>query len=145
MEYLVLLIPVVMLIGLGSIGRFTEQAHLRRLDAAEAALSHIAVTNTKTAPPGMTVVSDPFVIGEAVIGSDYLKTALASLRAIVGGEIRSFQKLLERGRREAIVRMLREADARGATSVINVRVERAEMGSAQLPAAEIIATGTAIR
>lgn len=93
----------------------------------------------------MTVVSDPFVIGEAVIGSDYLKTALASLRAIVGGEIRSFQKLLERGRREAIVRMLREADARGATSVINVRVERAEMGSAQLPAAEIIATGTAIR
>lgn len=139
------IIVIAMLIGFGSIGWFTEHAHLRRLVAEEAALAHITVTNLKQAAANMTVVPDPFVIGEVVIGSDYLKTAIASLRGIIGGEIRSYRTLMDRGRREALVRMLRQADAQGATAVINVRIERAELGSAQLPAAEIIATGTAVR
>ena len=145
MEALVYLIPLAMLVIFGSVGWLTERNHLSQLDREEAELAHITVTNLKSAPAGMKVVGQPFVIGEAVIGSDYLKTAFASLRAIVGGEIKSFQRLLERGRREAIVRMKRQAAGAGASTVINVRVERAEMGSANLPAAEIIATGTAVR
>ncbi len=143
-DFILPIIVVAMLVGFGSIGWLTEQAHLRRLKAAEASLAHIVVTNLKLPAAGMTVIPEPFVIGEVVIGSDYLKTALASLRGIIGGEVRSYQTLMERGRREALVRMMREADARGAKSVINVRIERAELGSAQLPAAEIIATGTAV-
>lgn len=142
--YWIYLIPIAMLIVFGTAGWLTERNHLRALERQEADLAHITVTNLKTAPAGMSIVAQPFVIGEAVIGSDYLKTALASLRAIVGGEVKSFQRLLERGRREALVRMLRQADQSGAKAVINVRVERAELGSANLPAAEIIATGTAV-
>ena len=93
--------------------------------------------------------SGALVVGSVVIAEDYFKRVAASLKSLVGGNIRSYESLLERGRREAIVRMKEEARRLGATHVVNVRLETASLSedwSGQRPmfSAEFIAYGTAL-
>ena len=82
-----------------------------------------------------------------MVASDYFKTFAAGLRKIVGGELRTFDSLMVRARREACVRMLESARNLGATGVINVRFSTSNIGSmGRRPAAmvEMFAYGTAI-
>ena len=140
-------LPVLLvLIGLG-VGTAVERSHLRDLARREAALRGIGATNLRTVPAGMRVVSSQLVSGSVVIGSDYFKTLAAGLRKIIGGELRSFERMMERARREALCRMLEDAQRLGATAVINVRYETANiggMGPNSMPMAEVVAYGTAV-
>ena len=73
----------------------------------------------------------------------------ASLKSLVGGRLVAYESLLERGRREAIVRMKTEARQLGASVVVNVRLETASLsedwsGSRPIFSAEFIAYGTAL-
>ena len=142
--------PVVILLILGfSIGSLVERAHFKRLAASEAALSDISVTDLQSLPPGWEAESCGLVFGEAVIASDYFKTFAASLRKLVGGELRTFESLMIRARREALVRMLKSARQMGANHVANVRFATSNIGSMRRrrPAAmvEMYAYGTALR
>lgn len=134
-----------LLIGLIA-GSLNERNHFRRLAADEAQLSHILVTNLKHIPhtiePGGVLVS-----GNVVIAVDYFKRIMAALRMIFGGELRAYQTLMTRARREAIVRMKREADALGATAVHNVRIEFSSIGSqpSKIGGTELLAYGTAVK
>ena len=140
-------LPVLLvLIGLG-VGTAVERSHLHDLARREAALRGIGATNLRTVPAGMRVVSSQLVSGSVVIGSDYFKTLAAGLRKIIGGELRSFERMMERARREALCRMLEDAQRLGATAVINVRYETANiggMGPNSKPMAEVVAYGTAV-
>ena len=82
------------------------------------------------------------VLGQAVIASDYLKRFLARLRNIFGGEMRSYETLLTRARREAILRMLDRARTMGYDAVCNVRINTATIGRGMV---EALASGTAYR
>ena len=87
------------------------------------------VTDLKTCPGG----ADPqrggeLVQGQAVIATDYLKSFLATLRNIFGGEVKSYESLLQRARREAILRMMAEARRRGYNAVCNIRLTMSENG-----------------
>ena len=89
------------------------------------------------------------VVGSVVIAEDYFKRVAASLKSLVGGNLRSYETLLERGRREAVVRMKKEARRLGATQVVNVRFETASLsedwsGRRPMFSAELIAYGTAL-
>jgi len=55
------------------------------------------------------------VSGNVVIAMDYFKKIIANLKSLVGGSLDSYETMLERARREAIVRMLKQADELGAT------------------------------
>jgi uncharacterized protein YbjQ (UPF0145 family) len=84
-----------------------------------------------------------------VIAEDYFKRVAAALKGLVGGRIVAYESLLERGRREALVRMKERARQLGATQVVNVRLETASLSedfSGQRPmfSAEFIAYGTAL-
>lgn len=129
-------------------GTATERAHFRRLEIAERELLTIPMTDLRTPPPDLAPSSAFFVTGSVVIGSDYFKTFAAWLRNLVGGEVRSFERLLERARREAICRLLREAHDGGARAVINLRIDTSRIGTSQkksgMPMVEVIASGTAI-
>ncbi len=138
------------LVGLGYVvGRWREQTHLESLATREATLGHIVMTDLKTiAGPG-EVSGANLVMGEAVIASDYFKTFATQLRKLVGGEMKSMQSLVDRARREAIVRMLEQADRGGATEVHNVRLETSNIrsatsGSKGAISVEMLAFGTAI-
>ncbi len=138
------------LIGLGYlVGHWREQSHLKSLAKREAALGHIVVTDLKTVANPKTASSGCLVMGEAVIATDYFKSIATQLRNLVGGEMKSMQSLVDRARREAIVRMLQQADRAGATEVHNVRLETSNIRSAtsQKKAAisvEMLAFGTAV-
>ena len=66
------------------------------------------------------------------------------------GRIVVYESLLDRGRREALLRMKEQATAWGATQVINVRLEtsnigRSASGNSNMVAIEVMAYGTGIR
>jgi uncharacterized protein YbjQ (UPF0145 family) len=122
--------------------------HFRRLAEREAALSHILVTDLRSLPPGCAAKPFGFVTGEVVISSDYFKTFAASLKKLVGGELRTFETLMERARREALVRALESADRMGANRLVNVRFATSNIGSMKrkrmAAMVEMYAYGTAI-
>lgn len=124
-----IVIPIFFLILAWITGRTAERRHLRSLDRREQALKDMLVTDIKTFPGG----ADPrrqaaLVHGGAVIATDYLKSFLAGIRKIFGGELHSYRSLMERARREAILRMLQEAHRQGYNAVCNVRLNSADIG-----------------
>ncbi len=143
------ILPVVAFLILGfSIGTIVERAHFRRLARREKALSDMLLTDTKSIPEGCVPESCGLVIGDVVVAADYFKTFVAGIRKMIGGELRTYETLLERARREAIVRMMESARAMGANRVINVRLSTSTVGSSQrrrqAAMVEIYAYGTAI-
>ena len=82
-----------------------------------------------------------------LISIDFFKKFVAGLRNLVGGRVSAYESLLERARREAILRMKAEAQARGAKSVWNVRIETSSItkdATQGVAAVEVIAFGTAV-
>jgi uncharacterized protein YbjQ (UPF0145 family) len=139
---------VLLAVGL-FVGRANERRHFRQLAADEAELRGIVVCSERGAADGGTVTSGTLVVGSVVIGEDYFKRVAAGLKSLVGGNLVSYESLLDRGRREAIVRMKKEARRLGATRVVNVRLETASLsedwrGQRPLFSAEFIAYGTAL-
>ena len=86
------------------------------------------------------------VTGEVVISGDYFKNFVANLKSIFGGRLTTFESVLDRGRREAILRMREKA--RYANFIINTRIESVMLndvyGKESVPQCAIIAYGTAV-
>jgi len=66
----------------------------------------------------------------------------ASLKSIVGGELKGMTKMLADGRRHAQQRLEEEAGAKGADAVVAFRFDTSELGGTWT---EICAYGTAVR
>ena len=131
-------------------GRTAERRHLRSLHRREQELADMMISNVKTftgdadAQKGATMV-----LGEAVIATDYLKSFLAKIRKILGGELKSYESLMQRARREAMLRMLYRARELGYDAVCNVRLDPSDIGGATQRRGAVLvaicATGTAYK
>lgn len=123
-------LPALLLTVWWAIGRATERRHLRRLAEREAAVRAFPVTSLKMAAGAARDSGRPpaLVCGEAVVASDGFKTWVFGLRHVVGGESRTFRRLHERARREAVLRMVEEAKARGFDAICNVRFDAVDIG-----------------
>lgn len=133
--------PLVFLLVGGAAGTVAERRHTRSLATREKSLAAIRVDERDVFRAGQPARADAvLVVAEVVIASDYLKTFLASLRTLVGGEVQSFAKLLGRGRREAIIRLQEQARAQGRDAVCNVRLTTSQIGKIMCA---IQASGTA--
>ena len=140
-------VPLVLLILGLVIGGAIEASHMRRLDREEQALSQIVMSNLRWLPPNWRASDGVLVTGEAVIATDYFKVFLATLRNFFGGRVRSYETLVARARREAIVRMLKQVQAVGANVVWSVRIETATIQGKQQGKSggiEVLAYGTAM-
>jgi uncharacterized protein YbjQ (UPF0145 family) len=93
--------------------------------------------------PGRQVVE---VLGEVMgltvrsrnIGSQFG----ASLKSLIGGELKGMTKALVASRHEVVDRMVEEAEAKGADAILAMRFDTSEMGPNWT---EICAYGTAVR
>jgi uncharacterized protein YbjQ (UPF0145 family) len=143
------LVIFVCLLGLGfGVGSYLEKKHYQSIREREEALRPLLVISSKHLPEMASVPRTDLVRGSVVVSIDYFKRFLASLRMIFGGRLGSYESLIDRGRREAILRMKEEAKALGATMIFNVRFETSSVfkggGKNSVGSIEVLAYGTAI-
>ena len=125
-------------------GRFVEKRHYRVLIRREAE-SDVMIFTDSNVPPGLGLKTQQLVVGSAVISNDYFKAVLSSLRKIFGGNIGAYETLLDRARREAVLRMKSEARALNADTVINVKFETTSISKGKsVVTVEVLAYGTAV-
>lgn len=146
--FMQILFPLLLVLTFMLIGKGMELHHFRELERREKQLSGIIVTNLKTIPPQYSNAEPILVMGSAVIATDYFKVFAAGLRNLFGGEMKSYVTLMERARREAVVRMLEQATQQGATAVWNIRYETSTTQGQQKKkpgGVEVLAYGTALK
>ena len=142
-------VPLALLfVGLTA-GKITEANHFARLKRREEKARGVIVSNVKSYVLDRQVQYAKLISSNVVISTDYFKSICASLRRLVGGRIISYEKLVERGRREALLRLKDEAAALGADFVLNVRFEtmtvaRSSQGKG-VTGIEVLAYGTAVK
>lgn len=144
---------VVLLIVGYVFGTIGQSNHYRSIRQREVRFRDILVFNEKQPPPEFSGQEFTLVCGSVVMGSDYFRQFVAGIKAIFGGRLTSFEAMLDRGRREAILRMKEEARRIGAKAIFNVRLETSTLsfshsngnGKAGLACMELVAYGTAWR
>ena len=119
---------LVLLVG-GLWGRRAEKLHFADLLRREKIYDNFPIYNVRKAPSGYEPFDAGLVSGAVVISEDAGKRFLARLKNMVGGNIKSYETLLERARREARLRMLEQASAAGANAVVNVRYDTSDLSS----------------
>ncbi|WP_430459858.1 YbjQ family protein [Thalassolituus sp. LLYu03] len=142
------LVVFLVLLALGySFGRLAESRHYRSIHAREDAMRHLLVLPDRMPPLDFSQHDSTLVTGSVVISVDYFKTVAAGLRGIFGGRVGAYESLLDRARREAILRMQEEALALGADAVFNLKFETSRIGQNAgkgLGSVEVLAYGTAL-
>jgi uncharacterized protein YbjQ (UPF0145 family) len=104
--------------------------------------SDLLLTNIETVP-GRTIVEHyGLVTGSTVRAKHIGRDLMASLKNIVGGELKGYTELLGEARQEAVRRMVDQARALGANAVVNVRFSTSSVTAG---ASELYAYGTAVR
>ena len=128
----------------GTVARLGKETF--RLTAAEPSLAWLSQVAD---PFDVEIERADLVMGSVVVSHDYFKRFLAQLRIIVGGRIKSYEPLLDRARREAVLRMKEQALARGHHTVVNIRLETSRLANSQrggkgTAGVEMLAYGTAL-
>ncbi len=143
-------LPLLILIGAYLIGSYIEKRHFRKIIEREKALQGFPVTTFAAMPSKWQVSGVEMVSGNVVVSLDYFKRVIAGLRTIVGGRVKTYEPLLERARREALLRMTETARKRGYDAVMNVRLETSRLANATgkgqgTAGVEMLAFGTAVK
>ncbi len=143
-QFLFVILLLIMAFFTGSIA---ERRHYKSIIRREGALGDMVVIVAKTLPPMSPAPATALVRGSVVISVDYFKRFLARLRMIFGGRIHTYESLLDRARREAILRMQEQARELGATMIFNMRFETSSISKGRKDAVgtvEVLAYGTAV-
>jgi uncharacterized protein YbjQ (UPF0145 family) len=142
------LVVFIVLVFLGFVfGRHAEQKHFKSILQREKDYAALLAFSERFPPPDLDVRDAALVAGSVVVSIDYFKRIAAGLRSFFGGRIAVYESLIERARREAILRMKEEAMARGASMIVNVKLETASITKGaedQIGAVEVYAYGTAL-
>ena len=145
MDILIFLI----LLGVGYfIGNRRERKHYEDIKRREKSTLHVPVMSWGAKQEMPYAHEAELFVGSVVVANDYFKTISAALRNLVGGRVTVYETLIDRGRREAMLRMKESAIEWGASQVVNVRFETSNIagqGQSGMGAVEIMAYGTGIR
>ena len=140
------LIVFLLLVTLGYVfGTGAERRHLESIRKRERRFRHLPTIMLKHPLDHRNITDHKLVSGSVVISIDYFKKFVASLVNLFGGRVSSYESLVDRARREAILRM--KEDAGKASEIINVRIETSSISKnarQNVGAVEVLAYGTAI-
>ena len=128
-------------------GRWNERRHYASIRKREEELAGVLIFTNRFPPASTTRVESGLVAGSVVISEDFFKGVVAGLYSLVGGRIRSYESMLDRARREAVLRMKAEARKLGSGMVINVKFQTFAIGgrnSGNVKGVEMLAYGTAL-
>ncbi len=99
------------------------------------------VVNTETIPGHTIREMKGLVQGNTIRAKHLGRDFAAGLKNLVGGELVGYTELLVEARRQALERMLAQAEQLGANAVVNVRFTTSAITQG---AAELYAYGTAV-
>ncbi|MES9942362.1 MAG: YbjQ family protein [Candidatus Thiodiazotropha sp. 6PLUC2] len=142
------LIILVTLLAVGyGFGTYAEKRHYKSIITRENELRGIPVITSRFPPVNKSLTDAALVSGSVVISVDYFKRFLAALRNLVGGRVTSYESLVDRARREAILRMKAEAKGINANIIFNVKLETSSIHKGRkngIGSVEVLAYGTAL-
>jgi len=140
-------LPFVALVFCGFIGGFVERRHYASIRLREQTGPRIPLVPVRTWDPSRTIVESRLVSASVVVSLDHFKRFLARLRNIFGGRVRAYESLLDRARREALLRL--QAECPGADIILNLRIETSSIantkGKQGAGGVEVLAYGTMVR
>lgn len=129
-------------------GKTFENNHYKNIKQRELLLlNKPCVSFSKEILNNKNIEKTTLVTGGVVIGCDYFKSFLAGLKNLFGGNVSAYESVLDRGRREALLRMREQAATVGADMVTNVKIETVmldPLGTSQNPKVSVLAYGTAV-
>jgi uncharacterized protein YbjQ (UPF0145 family) len=128
------------------IGQYLERRHYRSIEQRERDIINLITTSSKH-PIGEipSEVRAEVVKGACVISPDYFKRFVARLRQLFGGNVRSYETLIDRARREAVLRL--KESCTDASQVINLRIETSSITKGrrnEVGSIEVLAYATAL-
>jgi len=139
-----------LLVAIGLVvGTINENKHYASIKQREQQTLKLPVITLKQYDQDKDPQKAYLVTGSVVISVDYFKRLLAALRNIFGGRVMAYESLVDRARREAILRMKEKCPE--ADIIINLRIETSTIskqgrsGQKSVGCVEAIAYGTAIQ
>ena len=135
--------PFVALLLIGFIfGTVAQHNHIADLERREAELGDVVLTTL----PHADGRRGELVTGSTVVAYDFFRRIAVGLRKLIGGRFKMHEKMMMRARREAILRMAKDAQGRGAVAVHNIRLISSNLGDsgAAMGGCEVLSYGTAI-
>lgn len=128
-----------------AVGTIIEKRHFKSIRQREEDYLYIRTIMLKNPLDPDNIKETRLVNGSVVISIDFFKKFAASLVNLFGGNITSYETLVDRARREAILRL--KEDAKDASEIINLRIETSSISKNaknNIGAIEIYAYATAI-
>jgi uncharacterized protein YbjQ (UPF0145 family) len=143
-------LPLLVLMLAYFVGTVIEKRHFARIRRREQQYHGYPVVTFDTMPSDWDASDSGMVTGSIVISLDYFKRVIAGLRGLVGGRVKTYEPLLDRARREALLRMIEQARERGYDAVFNVRLETSRLANSTrdgngTAGVEMLAFGTAVK
>jgi len=104
-------------------GQKNERSHFDSIKRREKFLAYMAYRNTGKKETFPEAKDSQIFHSSVVLGQDYFKAIIFAVVNIFGGRIGVYESLLDRGRREALLRVKAQAKLWGARELVNVRYE----------------------
>lgn len=121
MDFLVIIGPIALVLLGFVVGRVLEARHYASIREREAKYLQVPVVSFENGYPDRPIRAVRLATGAVVVSIDHYKRFLAGFRLFFGGELGSYASLIDRGRREAVLRM-RESCPK-ADMFVNCRIE----------------------
>ena len=137
-------LPALLLLLVYAVGQMLEKKHYTSIRLREREFKQVVALTTRYLPDGVTCERFVLVSGAVVVSSDYFKSFVAGFRNLFGGRFRGYESLLDRARREALLRLKEQAKAQGSRLIIGVRYETSSIAGTGTPSMEVMAYGTAL-
>lgn len=141
-----LALPVLLIIIGRFVGSRIERRHYASILERETRFAGQPALSTKQTDSPDPVRTASLAVGSVVVSVDHFKRFLSGFRMIVGGELRSYSSLIDRARREAVLRM--KESQPDAHAYINTRLETSTIsstsGDRSIGTIEVLAYGTAV-
>jgi len=139
-------IPILLVVVGRVVGSRIERGHYRSIVEREAHFRAQPAFSTKQFDAPGPIRSASLATGSVVVSVDHFKRFLSGFRMFFGGEVRSYSSLIDRGRREAVLRM--KESHPDADAYINTRLETSTIssttGNEGIGTIEVLAYGTAV-
>lgn len=139
-------LPVLLIVIGRVVGSRIERNHYKSIVERESRFESQPAFSTKESGLPGPVRSASLATGSVVISVDHFKRFLSGFRMFFGGEVRSYSSLIDRARREAVLRM--KESQPDAHAYINTRLETSTIsntsGNQGIGTIEVLAYGTAV-